>query len=209
MQTAMQTPWGELQGTETIAPDLEFVSTAGHGGIKVSMPRNHQIPNWLKNRTHNQLGRYGWYEEDCDWCIPVIIFARESAQWAKRLGKDDFIKEAYRIFNHYHLPEIDTLSTADRPEEPGLYLGLYQANQAVPYVVDSRDRQGPLIGPLTGISTAPSVKNNLQLVFAKSLDALKYGLDIDHPVLLANEEELEYQSVTYAEWYFTLIGTCR
>jgi hypothetical protein len=45
-----------------------FVSTASHGGIKVTRALNAQIPEYMRCEG-------GWYEEDCDWSIPALVFA--------------------------------------------------------------------------------------------------------------------------------------
>jgi len=99
----IQTPWGLSQDREIVAEGLEFVSTASHGGINVSQERNKQIPDNMKNQTFNQLGESGWYEEDCDWCIPVIVFNQEFSIWANSKGWDGvaYIEEAQRVFTTY------------------------------------------------------------------------------------------------------------
>lgn len=63
----MHTPWGKSQDQEKITRGINFYSTAGHGGYKVSAKLNEQIPDFMRNED-------GWYEEDCEWCIPAIIF---------------------------------------------------------------------------------------------------------------------------------------
>lgn len=204
--TAIQTPWGQSQGVDVIAPGIEFVSTASHGGIRLSKQRNNQIPMWLKHLTFNEQGKSGWYEEDCDWCIPVIVFAREAGRWARNQGRHDFLDEAYRVFNTYHLPKVKSFSTGDKPDDAGIYLGLHKGNQAVPYEMDSQGRQGPLIGPLLSFELMDS--GGLRLTFKDSLEALRFGMNIDRPTLKANEGCLQYQSVTYAEWFFRLVD-CR
>jgi hypothetical protein len=102
----MQTPWGEAQNIETISRGLEFVDTAGHGGIKVSDQLNKNIPIWIKEETHNRLGIEGWYEEDCDWCIPVIIFSIVFYGWAKKEGSEAYIASAHERFKDLFLPDL-------------------------------------------------------------------------------------------------------
>jgi hypothetical protein len=43
-----------------------FVSTAGHGGIKLDRTRNALIPDVFRREG-------GWYEEDCDLAIPMYV----------------------------------------------------------------------------------------------------------------------------------------
>ena len=63
----MHTPWGPSQIVEQVAPGIQFVSTAGHGGFKLEPMLNAQVPKRIRNRG-------GWYEEDCEWAKLVIVF---------------------------------------------------------------------------------------------------------------------------------------
>jgi len=60
-----RSPWGTINSVETL--DAEngawFVSTPGHGGVKLSAALNAKIPAPLRCKG-------GWYEEDCEWAIP-------------------------------------------------------------------------------------------------------------------------------------------
>ena len=59
----MNTPWGASQTRDNVAEGIDFYSTMGHGGFKLSPERNKQVPaKWRLG------GRFlGWYEEDCGW----------------------------------------------------------------------------------------------------------------------------------------------
>jgi hypothetical protein len=70
----MQTPWGQSQTVEQVAPGIQFVSTASHGGYKLDPARNAQIPRAWQDASFNKQGRMGWYEEDCDWCMVALTF---------------------------------------------------------------------------------------------------------------------------------------
>ncbi len=102
----MLTPWGNAQNIETISRGLEFVDTPGHGSVRVSHELNKKIPFWIKEETHCGLGLDGWYEEDCDWCIPVIIFYKEFAAWAKKEGSEAYIASAHQRFKDLFLPDL-------------------------------------------------------------------------------------------------------
>lgn len=65
---ATTTPWGLSQSKKTITRGINCYSTAGHGGYKVSDKLNQQIPAYMRNAD-------GWYEEDCEWAIVVIVFS--------------------------------------------------------------------------------------------------------------------------------------
>jgi hypothetical protein len=63
----MWTPWGESQDSTRLADGITSHSTAGHGGVKVRDDLNEQIPKYMRNEN-------GWYEEDCEWAIPALVF---------------------------------------------------------------------------------------------------------------------------------------
>lgn len=63
----MNTPWGRAQSVKQIAVGIQFVSTAGHGGVKLDRKTNDQIPAYMRREG-------GWYEEDVDWAIVATVF---------------------------------------------------------------------------------------------------------------------------------------
>lgn len=62
------TPWGPAQSVEQLAPGIEEVVTAGHGGIRLSPERLAAMP--ADARTAD-----GWYEEDCEAAWVLHRFA--------------------------------------------------------------------------------------------------------------------------------------
>lgn len=70
MQIPKTSPWGKVQSITNFIDGMVFVSTASHGGIKLSRQLNAKIPAYMRRAG-------GWYEEDIDWCIPFIIFNDE------------------------------------------------------------------------------------------------------------------------------------
>ena len=76
------TAWGQLQTAERLAEGVWIVTTASHGGVWVSETRldewNARFPTW---GVFSGAGIYEpwtgspqWWEEDCDWVIPVLVF---------------------------------------------------------------------------------------------------------------------------------------
>lgn len=70
-----RTPWGMSQQIKKIAPGIAFLSTAGHGGYRVSKKLAE------RSFTHAELkhaaiygGNYYWFEEDCAWSLVAIAF---------------------------------------------------------------------------------------------------------------------------------------
>lgn len=63
VRKGMKSPWGRVDGVTHMADGLDYVSTPGHGGVKVSRLRQLEIP-----KAFRKAG--GWYEEDCESAIP-------------------------------------------------------------------------------------------------------------------------------------------
>jgi hypothetical protein len=59
-------PWGSIQQVKERAPGAWEVSTASHGGFKLSAAENRKIPEPLRQKG-------GWYEEDCLYAV-VYLF---------------------------------------------------------------------------------------------------------------------------------------
>ncbi len=118
----MQTPWGISQHTEKIAYGITAVSTASHGGIKVSPTLNMKIPGWLKECTHNKQGLEGWYEEDCDWCIPALVYHNDFCDWAYTKGKKrkDYLDLAEQDFTKYILEKVKIPTEVEGLKKKGL-----------------------------------------------------------------------------------------
>jgi hypothetical protein len=80
-------PWGAVQGCREIADGITFVSTASHGGIKLSQARLQQLPMILQFEA-------GWYEEDCESSFVIFgfpqYFSENQVQSAKRIMMDYF-----------------------------------------------------------------------------------------------------------------------
>lgn len=60
-------PWGGVQTATEIAPGIWQVSTASHGGLKLSRQRNAAMPVYMRTPG-------GWYEEDCAWALVAVAF---------------------------------------------------------------------------------------------------------------------------------------
>jgi len=84
-------PWGNPQTTITYGPGIWEVTTAGHGGIQLSEQRNASVPWYMRSRN-------GWYEEDQEACIPMIVFPDEfrfkekpeRKEWAENCFRNNF-----------------------------------------------------------------------------------------------------------------------
>lgn len=59
-------PWGVVQDATELAAGVWLVSTASHGGVKLSPERNAAMPTAVRHAD-------GWYEEDCDWSLAALV----------------------------------------------------------------------------------------------------------------------------------------
>lgn len=65
-------PWGPIQTVEPLGPDAAFVTTASHGGLRVSLAAMARLPEAVRETPYSQNG---WFEEDCDWALPYLALA--------------------------------------------------------------------------------------------------------------------------------------
>jgi len=62
-------PWGLIDTATPLGPEAVLVSTPSHGGIWISPAALARLDRRLQGTAHSSDG---WYEEDCDWCIPYL-----------------------------------------------------------------------------------------------------------------------------------------
>jgi len=99
---ATTTPWGPAQQSERIAPGIVSYSTAGHGGIHLSELRQAELLRQLPGV--NTWAGGPWYEEDCDWCLPAIVFEAEfrtfydATTWTSGQAMMDCAKDTFRNY---------------------------------------------------------------------------------------------------------------
>jgi hypothetical protein len=65
-----QTPWGKSDYCQEENAGIKFYGTPSHGGYYVPAKVNRLLPVFM--RLENGRDGAGWYEEDCDWCLPVV-----------------------------------------------------------------------------------------------------------------------------------------
>lgn len=85
MKIGSYSPHGKVQHIEELAPGIFAYSTSSHGGIKLDRRRNSLIPSQIRVKG-------GFYEEDCEWAIPIFVFKdefdEEKVQQAKQTFKN-------------------------------------------------------------------------------------------------------------------------
>jgi hypothetical protein len=63
-------PWGRIDNVTPLGPEALSVTTPSHGGIWVTLEALARIPEPLRATAYSGGG---WFEEDCDWCIPYLV----------------------------------------------------------------------------------------------------------------------------------------
>jgi hypothetical protein len=96
----MHTPWGASQNVTPIADGITVVSTAGHGGAKLSPERHAAIQKRFPNFTTFAGG--SWYEEDADiqlvvYCFPDLFLSKgHDPKMVERCG--EYVKRSTEYF---------------------------------------------------------------------------------------------------------------
>ncbi len=98
-----ETPWGQAQSAEDIAPGITKYTTASHGGYFLNKEANAKVPPELQWSTFNMQGLKGWYEEDCDWAIVVYTFQQHF--------KPELYQHALESLAQHHETALDLLNS--------------------------------------------------------------------------------------------------
>lgn len=109
----MNTPWGPSQTIDEIFDGIQFVSTSGHGGFKVENALNNRIPDYWRNDD-------GWYEEDCEAAIVVLVFEKEFREAGK--ASDSMVSELTQIAKDFYPREYEKFSGQKIPVEESYLL---------------------------------------------------------------------------------------
>ncbi len=68
----MYSPWGDIQHSDVFEAGVAAVSTASHGGIRVSKRYAEKHLSAAAIREAIDYAGYYWFEEDCDWAVPAF-----------------------------------------------------------------------------------------------------------------------------------------
>jgi len=97
----MYTPWGKSDSKVVLAEGVVSYSTPSHGGIWLSQERIDHLPAGIDNFVHDLR----WWEEDCDWVVPYILFKDDIQKHGTAYKFIENLSAAYSISKHTH-PEI-------------------------------------------------------------------------------------------------------
>lgn len=94
------TPWGRADHVKQVIPGMWWVSTPSHGGFYLSLERMLRMPDWAIATPRWADGP--WFEEDCEWCIPVIVFWDEFKHSEKAASQPDTYVNAVDTLKNWH-----------------------------------------------------------------------------------------------------------
>lgn len=92
-----RSPWGAVDGHSVLAPGIVSVRTPSHGGIHLdrwhlNMMRR-LFPDWPRLNTP-------WFEEDCDWSVPFVVFCGEILEYLQAQGPSWELEHYADSLNH-------------------------------------------------------------------------------------------------------------
>lgn len=68
-------PWRPVQTVTSFGPAAVAVTTASHGGLRVSLAALSRLPEAIQRTTYSANG---WFEEDCDWALPYLALGLDA-----------------------------------------------------------------------------------------------------------------------------------
>lgn len=68
-------PWGPIQTVTPLGPDAVEVTTASHGGLRISPAALSRLPEAIQRTAYSANG---WFEEDCDWALPYLALGLDA-----------------------------------------------------------------------------------------------------------------------------------
>ena len=101
-------PWGPIDRVCALGPDAVEVTTASHGGIRVSLTALSRCPEPLRETT---FSADGWFEEDCDWAIPYLVLGLDRFEPTAARGAEVFeaARRTLARFHPQHVAAVEAL----------------------------------------------------------------------------------------------------
>ena len=104
-------PWGAIQTVTALGPDAMWVTTASHGGLRVSPTALARMPESVRQTAYSEGG---WFEEDCDWALPYLALGLDAFEGDAARGAA-VRAAAVRTVQVYHPQHAALLGVADMP----------------------------------------------------------------------------------------------
>ncbi len=101
-------PWGPIQSVEPLGSDAVSVTTASHGGLRISLAALARLPEAIRETAYS---RDGWFEEDCDWALPYLALGLDAHERDAARGAEVWAA-AVRTVQRFHPQHADLLGVA-------------------------------------------------------------------------------------------------
>ena len=101
-------PWGPIQTVTPLGPDAVAVTTASHGGLRLSPAALLRLPDAIQRTAYSAEG---WFEEDCDWALPYLALGLDAHEPDAARAAEVYAA-AVRTVQRFHLQHADLLGIA-------------------------------------------------------------------------------------------------
>jgi len=104
-------PWGPIQTVTPLGADVVAVTTASHGGLRVSLTALARLPEPIRQTAYSGDG---WFEEDCDWALPYLALGLDAFE-TDAVRAAEVWAAAVRTVQVYHPQHAALLGVAGDP----------------------------------------------------------------------------------------------
>jgi hypothetical protein len=104
----------------------------------------------------------------------------------------------------HNTPNTSLPHYGTKPEQPGLYLGLFHGRHDPEDQMIEWGFNGPLIGPLAFVHT--TYTHNIKLGFTNEIDAKRFFSTQVHQMLTVSEDMVLFDSKIYGDWTVFYVG---
>jgi hypothetical protein len=104
-------PWGPIQTIEPLGLDVVSVTTASHGGLRVSPTALARLPEPIRQTA---FSGNGWFGEDCDWALPYLALGLDAFE-PDAARAAEVHQAAVRTVQKYHRQHVSLLGLDAAP----------------------------------------------------------------------------------------------
>ena len=102
-------PSGPIQTVTPLGPDAVSVTTASHGGLRISLSALTRLPAAIRETAYS---RDGWFEEDCDWALPYLAPGLDAHEPDAARGAEVWAAAVHTV-QRFHPQHAQLLGVAD------------------------------------------------------------------------------------------------
>lgn len=119
-------PWGKVQYSHPYAPGFRMVSTAGHGGLMLTLQFSADHLSQEAQKRGENWGGYLCYEEDCDYAIPLWelpeYWSSVFSHFEERGGEVAIRKSLLKTLSRWHPDYLTALGVEPEAKAYANYL---------------------------------------------------------------------------------------